>query len=70
MVLYKIIYRTDTHSLVTTREITKWAGSGKEAGQIRKQARQKIGYVPNSVKTDKIDVPTNKIGLIEFLNKQ
>jgi len=68
MLLYKIIYKIESNT-DTFATIIKWAGSGKEAGQIRKSARQKTGYVSNSVKTDKINVPTNKQGLIDFLNK-
>ena len=72
MLLYKITYKQEVTSVLYDyeySEITEWVGSGKEAGQIRKSARQKTGYVPNSVKTDKINVPTNKQGLIDFLNK-
>lgn len=69
MLLYKITYKIDSNTFATISEITEWVGSGKEAGKIRKSARQKTGYVSNSVKTDKINVPTNKQGLIDFLNK-
>lgn len=67
MLIYKITYQKKYEGVVMKK--THWAGSGKDAGSIRKNARQEDGYVPNSVQTEKIDVPTKKDLLIEWLNK-
>jgi len=66
MLIYKITYQKKYEGATMTK--TKWAGSGKDAGSIRKNARQEHGYVPNSVQTAKIDVPTKKDLLIDWLN--
>ena len=68
MLLHKITYeRINRFDEIEIK--TKWVGSGKDAGAFRKVARQMNGYISNSIETKKIDVPTNKIGLIEFINK-
>ena len=66
MLLYKITYQKNYEGVVSDKFV--WAGSQSEAGSLRKQIRQKHGYIPNSVQTSKIDVPTKKNDLIKFLN--
>jgi sulfate adenylyltransferase subunit 1 (EFTu-like GTPase family) len=70
MLLYKTTFQIKTdpgiHDYVQT--ITKWHGSMKEAGSFRKNSRQRHGYIPNSVQTQKIVVPTNKVDMLKFLN--
>lgn len=66
MLLYKITYQKNYEGVVSNHGV--WAGSQSEAGSLRKQIRQKNGYMPNSVQTSKIDVPTKKTDLIKFLN--
>lgn len=46
-----------------------WAGSLSAASSKRKLLRQRVGYVPNSVQTQFIDVPTKKDGLLRILNE-
>jgi hypothetical protein len=53
-----------------TTTIIRWTGSQAEAATLRKEARQTTGYVPNSIQTEIIDVPTKKQELIKFLNKK
>ena len=82
MLLYKITYqqkrlvggvdhpdgkRKEDYSIIT---FTMWLGSAKEAASMRKLIRQEHGYISNSVKTVRIDVPTGKKELIKFLNKE
>ena len=66
MLLYKITYQKKVDGNIETNTI--WAGSQSECGSIRKNVRQKYGYIPNSVQTSKINVPTRKNDLINWLN--
>jgi hypothetical protein len=70
MLLYKTTYQIKTepglHDYVQT--FYRWHGSAKEAGAFRKKSRQKYGYIPNSIQTAKIVVPTNKVDILKFLN--
>lgn len=45
-----------------------WAGSQAEAAGQRKALNQ-AGHKRDSITTDEVDVPTDKKGLLEFLNK-
>jgi hypothetical protein len=47
-----------------------WCGSQKECAALRRKIRQREGYVPNSVQTAPINVPTTKDKLIAFLNRE
>lgn len=69
MLLHKITYQAKQTRISGVTLITKWAGSGKDAGSIRKEARRSMGYVANSIQTSKVNVPTDKKGLLEFLNE-
>ncbi len=66
MLLYKTVYQTEIEKIVQTH--SKWHGSAKDAGSFRKTSRQKYGYIPNSIQSAKIIVPTNKTDMIKFLN--
>lgn len=66
MLLYKTIYQTEIEKIVETH--TQWHGSAKDAGAYRKKSRQRHGYIPNSIQSAKIVVPTNKVDMLKFLN--
>jgi hypothetical protein len=68
MLLHKVTYEVlHTAGDKITLE-TRFAGSNKDAGIIRKEARQTFGFVPHSIETIRVDIPINKTGLIEVLN--
>ena len=72
MLLYKVtwqIEKTKIDKMKIVDTLTKWVASGKDAGSCRKKARQEHGYIPKSVQTSKIVVPTDKKGIIKFLNE-
>lgn len=46
---------------------TRWAGSQAEAATNRK-AFVGMGFKRAEVETEEVEVPTNKTGLLEFLN--
>jgi hypothetical protein len=50
------------------RPITEWCGSQAEANAIKKKFLGG-GVDKKSIKIEPIDVPTDKAGLIAFLNK-
>jgi hypothetical protein len=66
MLLYKTTFQTEIEKVVETHSM--WHGSAKDAGSYRRQSRQRHGYIPNSIQSSKIQVPTNKKELIIFLN--
>lgn len=70
MLLHKITYQIKTEAPDAKVYITrsKWCGSQQEAGANRRIIRQMHGYIPNSVQTEKVDVPTKKKALVDFLN--
>jgi hypothetical protein len=76
MLLHKITYQVkmDIDTPVGIEEHIKdrtyWAGSKAEAATKRGNVRQINGYMPNSVQTAAIDVPTKKRGLLNFLNTE
>ena len=45
-----------------------FTASQKDAGAMRKEIRQSNGYVPNSVETIPVDIPTTKNDLVTVLN--
>lgn len=69
MLFYKITYQTKHVKNGPVTNHVAWVGSGKEASAKRKLIRQMFRYIPNSVQTLKVDVPTDKISLLKFLNK-
>jgi hypothetical protein len=71
MVLYKVTWQIEKAKINDTKivdNLTKWTASAKDAGSCRKKARQMYGYISNSVQTSKIVVPTDKKGILLFLN--
>lgn len=71
MLLYHTTYQTEVSKIDGMKIVkthSKWHGSAKDAGSYRRQSRQQEGYVPNSIQSAKIVVPTNKTELIKFLN--
>lgn len=63
MKLYKI---TATNGDGDTE--TKWAGSQTESAKARKEFMD-IGFKRNQLVTEDVEVPTNKDGLLNWLNK-
>ena len=59
------LYRTFT----STGDKESWAGSQAEAASQRKAFNQ-AGHKRDSIVTMEVDVPTDKKGLLEFLNKR
>ena len=66
MLLYKITFQTKAFG--ETKTITRWVGSQADASAKRGKIRSRSDYIPSSVQTDKIDIPTNKKGLLAYLN--
>ena len=46
-----------------------YAGSQTEAAKIRKDLRENNGAKNANIRTTEVDVPTNKDGLLKFLNE-
>lgn len=69
MLLYKITFKTKSNGEIHVSN-PKWVGSKSEASKERAWIRSRDHYVPASVETEQIDVPTNKKGLLGFLNRQ
>ena len=68
MLLYKTTYQIkDEEKQVITYQ--RWDGSAKDAGSERKKIRQRHGFIPNSVQTQKIVLPADKKGFLRFLNE-
>lgn len=67
MLLYKTTYPigNDDGSVETT--ITKWGGSQTEATKHRVEGKSKCAAY-RKPETQTIEVPTNKAGLLEWLN--
>jgi len=70
MLLYKTTYEIQLNNDKPAKRYTCWNGSAKDSGAKRKQIRQTIGFVPNSIKSIKFAVPTDKTGLLKFLNSK
>jgi len=69
MLLYKITFKTKSNGEIHVSN-PKWVGSKSDASKKRAKIRSRHDYVPASVETEQIDVPTNKIGLLGFLNNE
>jgi len=64
MRLYRITAtKEDCESLVT------WAGSQADASSTRKRYTEQ-GFKRAGIETEEVDVPTNKEGLLAFLNER
>lgn len=59
MKLYKITYSAGT----------KFVGSLQDGIAYRKELREKHGYARSTIKQEEVNVPTDKPGLLGFLNK-
>jgi hypothetical protein len=68
MRLYKIIATNTNGEDLPDREI-HWVGSKAEGVQARKKLYDE-GWRRKDVEETEVDVPTDKAGLLEFLNKQ
>ncbi len=68
MLLYKVTYQTQMSKDDHVALHKKWIGSKEASANFRALARQRRGYIPNSIQTEKIVVPTKKDELIKFLN--
>ena len=60
------LYRTSTANESTRG---KWSGSQAEAASDRKALNQ-AGHKRDSITTDEFDVPTDKKGLLAWLNER
>ena len=64
MKLYRITATQDDENHTAV-----WVGSQADAGKARKELVAK-GFKRAEINTEEVDVPTNKEGLLAFLNKQ
>jgi len=66
MLLYKTTYQVDESQDGTKfKDVAKWGGSQTEATKHRVEAK---GIAYKKPETQTIEVPTNKAGLLEWLN--
>lgn len=66
MLLYKTTYQVDESEDGTKfSDVVKWGGSQTEATKHRVEGKGKAYKKPETMT---VDVPTNKAGLIEWLN--
>jgi len=68
MLLYKTTYQIQYEKDEPEKTHSRWDGSAKDAGSNRKKIRQMHGFIPNSVQSAKIIVPTDKPSMLAFLN--
>jgi hypothetical protein len=68
MLLYKITYQVQINKDDHVSLHNQWEGSKAAAAKYRSWARGRHGYIPNSIQTQFINVPTKKDELIKFLN--
>jgi hypothetical protein len=66
MRLYKIT-TTDTSKTGIRKNETHWVGSKSEGVAVRKQLAEE-GWVRKEITEVEVDVPTDKTGLIKYLN--
>lgn len=62
------LYRISVESERDADRPCVWVGSQADAGKARKEFVAD-GFKRAEITTDEVDVPTNKEGLINFLNK-
>ena len=67
MRLYKITALNTSHGDTPDSDVT-WVGSLAEASAQRKKLTID-GFARKEIETEEVDVPTDKAGLIGFLNK-
>lgn len=61
------LYRTTVTDAGPEDVAVRWAGSQAEAASQRKALNQ--NFKRDKINTEEVDVPTDKKGLLEFLNK-
>lgn len=67
MNVYKVTGKNNSGSEAPDTE-TRWAGSQTEAAKARK-ALGEAGFKRSEIETHTVEIPTNKDGLLEWLNK-
>lgn len=68
MKLYKTYAEQQFGDPPTATTRTKWSGSQAEAASQRKYFNSNMKIPRDSIHTDEVDVPTDKKGLLNFLN--
>lgn len=68
MRLYKV-HATPATPGPEVKRVVKWGGSMAEARAAKKEIVAKHGVKASSVSMDETEVPTNKAGLIAWLNE-
>lgn len=48
--------------------VVQWVGTQADMKRVRKELIEDQGFAAQNVETDDVDVPTDKPGLIAFLN--
>jgi hypothetical protein len=64
MRLYKIMAHTDD----AKDDVVQWVGTQADAAKLRKELNSEQGFKRDNINTFEVDVPTDKKGLLEFLN--
>lgn len=64
MKLYRIVAASEKGADI----ITRWVGTQSDAAKTRKELVAD-GFKRAELSTEEVDVPTNKEGMLEFLNK-
>ena len=67
MRLYKITALNTSHGDTPDSDVT-WVGSLADASAQRKKLAID-GFARKEIESEEVDVPTDKVGLIRFLNK-
>lgn len=65
MQLYKTTYQVESSDGATVSNVTKWGGSQTEATKHRVEGK---GIAFKKPETQTVEVPTNKAGLLAWLN--
>ena len=65
MQLYKTTYQVESSDGATVSNVTKWGGSQTEATKHRVEGK---GVAFKKPETQTVEVPTNKAGLLDWLN--
>lgn len=65
------LYKTTASQTIESDTDTKvrWAGSQAEAASDRKVFNSSLGFKRSEINTEEVDVPTDKKGLLAWLNE-
>ena len=63
MKLYKTTARLDD------RDVTRWTGTQSDSKKARMELAEEHGLKKTEVEIEEVEVPTNKPGLLAFLNE-